>query len=56
MNGMRDRHPVPGGACALISHPIGREHRLNKCLPVEPNPGKKSSKFIQDCTICRSCR
>ncbi|MDE0104237.1 MAG: hypothetical protein OXN89_17835 [Bryobacterales bacterium] len=23
---------------------------------MEENPGKESPKFLQDCTICRSCR
>ena len=29
---------------------------LIRCLQDRVNPGKKSSKFNQDCTICASCR
>ena len=29
---------------------------LDRHIPVSVNPGKKSSKFNQDCMICRTCR
>ena len=32
------------------------DRTLHRCLPDGVNHGKKSSKVLQDCTICRSCR
>ena len=47
--------PYPTGTC------IGRLAQLVESACLTPlrgdvNPGKKSSKSNQDCTICRSCR
>ena len=48
--------PYPTGTRIGALSSVGRER-----LPYNPfrggvNPGKKSSKSNQDCTICRSCR
>ena len=48
------RRASDGHAHALQRRPNDRT--LHRCRQDGVNPGKKSPKVVQDCTICRSCR
>ena len=46
-------HPIVGGRDRAFS---GLAGVVGRRIPASSNHGKKSSKFNQDCTICRTCR
>ena len=61
---IRSRSSINSPAAPTLAAPLPSTHRhdsphdrtLHRCLQDSVNPGKKSSKFNRDCTICHSCR